>query len=126
MYYAHRCNNETTYQIIHYYNGGSRILQPDQHDYLAWIANGGSPIIEAAGRFLSVVDGALVIDPNKDTVLAAEEAARVEAEIKANLREIDSRSIRSLREYIAKKGDASEYLKTYEAKAGVERTKLVK
>jgi len=68
----------------------------------------------------------LVVDPNEDAILVAEEAARVEAEIKANLREIDSRSIRSLREYIAKKGDASEYLKTYEAKAGVERTKLVK
>jgi cell division protein FtsB len=78
--YAHRYTDETNYQVIEYYPGGSRILPHDQHDYLAWVALGNTPTIEAAGRFLSVVDGVLVVDPNKDTILAAEEAAR-QAEI---------------------------------------------
>jgi len=77
MHCAHRYSTETSYQIIHYFTGGSRILRPHQHDYLAWIANGGVPTIEADGRFLSVVNGELVVDPNKDTILAGEEAARV-------------------------------------------------
>ena len=78
--YAHRYTDETTYQVIEYYPGGSRPISHDQHDYLAWVAAGGVPAIEAAGRFLSVVDGWLVVDPNKATILAAEEAAR-QAEI---------------------------------------------
>ncbi len=122
--YAHRYIDENTYQIIHHFIGGERILQPDQHDYLAWIAAGNVPMIEAAGRFLSVVDGKLIVDPNKDMILVAEEAARVEATIKAKLREIDISSIRSLREYVASKADAPQYLKDYEAAAVAERRKL--
>jgi len=78
--YAHRYTDETNYQVIEYFTGGSRILPHDQHDYLDWVAAGGVPTIEAAGRFLSVVDGVLVVDPNKAAILAAEEAAR-QAEI---------------------------------------------
>ncbi len=156
MYYAHRYTDQTAYEIIHYFNGGSRILQPDQHDYLAWVAAGNKPTVEADGRFLSVVEGKLVVDPikdatlfienatpsdrrflsiinnsvvvdpNKNTILAAEAAARVEAEIKANLREIDLRSIRSIREYLVLKEDASMYLKSYEDAAILERVKLAK
>ena len=78
--FTHRYTDETTYQVIEKWNGGERILPHDQHDYLAWVAAGGVPTIEAAGRFLSVVDGVLVVDPNKAAILAAEEAAR-QAEI---------------------------------------------
>lgn len=45
--------------------------------------------------------------------------------IKANLREIDLKSIRSIQEYLAEKEDASEYLKKYEGEAILERAKLV-
>lgn len=75
--FTHRYTDEMTYQVIEYYQGGSRILPHDQHDYLAWVAEGNVPAIEAGGRFLSVVDGVLVVDPNKTSILAAEEAARV-------------------------------------------------
>jgi len=74
--YTHRFSGETTYQVVEYYNGGSRIISHDQHDYLTWCET-NTPTIEAAGRFLSVVDGVLVVDPNKTSILAAEEAARL-------------------------------------------------
>ena len=78
--YAKKYTDETNYQVVEKWAGGERIIPHDQHDYLAWVAAGGVPTIEAAGRFLSVVDGVLVVDPNKATILAAEEAAR-QAEI---------------------------------------------
>jgi len=78
--YAHRYDTETEYQVIEKYSGGERLIVHDQHDYLAWLAAGGIPTIEAAGRFLSVVNGVLVVDPNKATILAAEEAARIAEE----------------------------------------------
>jgi hypothetical protein len=124
--YAHRYIDENTYQVIHYFNGGSRILRSDQHDYLAWLASGNVPTIEAAGRFLSVVDGKLIVDPEKDSILTAEAAARAESAIKAALREIDISSIRSIREQLAKLPDASQYLKDYEAQAISERAKFKK
>jgi hypothetical protein len=62
--------------IAHYDDGDERIVDHAQHDYLAWRAAGGIPIIEAAGRFLSVVDNQLVVNPQKASILAAEQAAR--------------------------------------------------
>jgi hypothetical protein len=115
--YAKRYKTETDYQIIHYYNGGSRVIPPDQHDYLDWLAAGGVPMIETAGRFLSIVDGQLVVDPNKAAILAAEETAKKVNEAKQALAAIDIKSIRSIREYIAAKEDAPKYLKDYEAEA---------
>ena len=78
--FTHRYTDETTYQVVEKWAGGERVLPHDQHDYLEWVALGNVPPIEANGRFLSVVDGVLVVDPNKATILAAEEAAR-QAEI---------------------------------------------
>jgi F0F1-type ATP synthase epsilon subunit len=75
--YVKQYNTETEYQVIEYYQGGSRIISHNQHDYLEWVALGNIPTVEAAGRFLSVVNGVLVVDPNKASILAAEEAARV-------------------------------------------------
>ena len=124
--YAHRYSTETDYQVVEHCTGFDRILLPgdNQTDYLSWVAGGGIPTIEANGRFLSVVDNQLVVDPNKDAILAAEEVARAEAPIKAALREIDISSIRSLREYVATQEDAPQYLKDYESAAIVERAKL--
>ena len=68
--YANRYIDENTFLVVQYYNGGSRILQPDQHDYLTWVAAGNKPTIEAEGRFLSVINGKLVVDPNKDSIIA--------------------------------------------------------
>jgi hypothetical protein len=122
--YAHRYTDENTFQVIQYYNGGSRVIPADQHDYLDWLAAGGVPVIEAAGRFLSVVDNKLVVDPNKDSILAAEAAATEIEQTKRELREIDIKSIRSIREYITSKADAPQYLKDYEAQAIEKRGKI--
>ena len=59
--------------------------------------------------------------------IQAEEAAQANVEAtKAKLREIDLKSIRSIREWIAKQTDAPQYLKDYEAKAIEARAKLGK
>ena len=47
-------------------------------------------------------------------------------EAKAKLAEIDLKSIRSIREYIAAKPDAPAYLKAYEAQAIAERAVIIK
>jgi hypothetical protein len=80
--FAHRYISETEYQVIEHTGTGERIIPHDQHDYLAWLALGNTPTIEAEGRFLSIVNGALVVDPNKASVLAAEEATRVAEEVR--------------------------------------------
>ncbi len=48
------------------------------------------------------------------------------AQIKAELSEIDIKSIRSIREYISKQSDAPEYLKQYENEATEKRLKIKK
>uniref|UniRef100_A0A6M3XVG4 Uncharacterized protein n=1 Tax=viral metagenome TaxID=1070528 RepID=A0A6M3XVG4_9ZZZZ len=62
---------------------------------------------------------------------AIQEAERVRnydpsIEVKAKLAEIDLKSIRAIREYLAAKPDAPAYLKTYEAQAIAERTIITK
>lgn len=55
------------------------------------------------------------------------EAYKTEQEnaiVKAELYEIDQKSIRAIREYIAAQKDAPEYLKQYEAEATEKRAKL--
>ena len=47
-----------------------------------------------------------------------------DVQIKAELAEIDQKSIRSIREWIAQQIDAPEFLKQYEAEAAEKRTKL--
>ena len=48
------------------------------------------------------------------------------AQIKAELSEIDIKSIRSIREYISKQANAPEYLKQYEIEATEKRLKIKK
>jgi hypothetical protein len=85
--YAKRYSSETEYQVIHYFtsfpsgNLGEIVIPSNDPSYLSWLNAGGIPKIEAVGRFLSVVDNQLVVDPNKDSILAAEAAAaQVEAD----------------------------------------------
>jgi hypothetical protein len=64
------------------------------------------------------VDGEWVEDAVQVAAIAAEAA-------KKKLAEIDLSSIRSIREYIAAKPDAPQYIKDYELQAISERDKLV-
>jgi hypothetical protein len=70
------------------------------------------------------VDGEWVEDPAiLSAQAAAADLAATEA-IKTKLKEIDIASIRSIREYIAAKPDAPQYVKDYELQAISERDKL--
>jgi hypothetical protein len=69
------------------------------------------------------------IKPTEEECLAVlpsvqEKIASREDVVKARLAEIDLKSIRSLREWVAKQPDAPEFIKTYEAEAVTERSKL--
>lgn len=64
-----------------------------------------------------LVDGEWVLD---DAVIKA----RQEEEIKAKLAEIDLKSIRSIREWVAAQANAPQYVKDFEAEAVAERVKL--
>jgi hypothetical protein len=86
--FAHRYTDENTYEVVEYFDGGSRVLPPDQHDYLAWLAAGNTPMIEAAGRFLSVVNEALVVNPSKATILAMEAPVLLRQAVVAAVQEL--------------------------------------
>jgi len=80
----------------------------------------------------TIENQAIVADviANYDTLVAdyqaEQEKAKQDAETKAKLAEIDLKSIRPIREYLAAKPDAPEYLKTYEAQAIAERAVITK
>ena len=123
MLFTHRYTTPTTYQVVEYYQGGSRILPHDQHDYLKWCET-NTPAIEASGRFLSVVDGVLVVDPNMETILAAEKKAADNNIVYAKLVEIDQKSIRGIREWIVLQPTAEKFTKDLETEATAERAKI--
>jgi hypothetical protein len=65
---------------------------------------------------------------NYDTLasayLASEAVKKADEEIQTNLKEIDLKSIRSLREWVVAQPDAPTYIKDFEIKAADERIKL--
>lgn len=85
----------------------------DEEDADAWRRPDWTP--------LSAADAAGIINPPKTQAeLDAEQSAAALAE----LREIDLASIRSMREYIASKADAPQYLKDKEAAAIAARARV--
>jgi hypothetical protein len=72
---------------------------------------------EQGGQIGDLWDGKEFITPPPDPAIAI-------AAAEATLKEIDLKSIRSMREWIAKQPDAPAYLTTYEAEATAEREKL--
>ena len=94
-YYTHLWLDLDLYEVVEHFDfGGSRIIPHDQHDYLAWVAIPNIPENVAGGRFVTIVDGQVVIDPDREAILAAEAAAQAiidadtisrAADIQANL-----------------------------------------
>lgn len=79
-------------------------------------------------QYLADVAAGAVVDPFDYVAEDARQAAAAEAfndeTVKAKLSDIDLRSIRAIREYIASKADAPQVLKDLEAKAIAERQML--
>lgn len=69
------------------------------------------------------IDGHFLVFEARSIVEAIRATMKAEA-AKARLAEIDLKSIRSIREWVAKQPDAPEFIKTYEAEAVAERAKL--
>ncbi len=83
-WYVHLWLDQGIYEVVEHWDwGGSRVIPHDQHDYMVWVAAGNIPINEAGGRFVAIVDGQVVIDPNRDAILAAEAAAAAQAAVDA-------------------------------------------
>ena len=77
MYYAHQYSSENTFQVAKYFDdGSSQNVAPEDPGYQKWVAEGNVPKLETKARFLSVVDGRVVSDPNMKKILAEEEATR--------------------------------------------------
>lgn len=83
-----------------------------------WNSIGDGPTREAVKKWLNDGNPALPKDPPT--------LDEQNAPVHASLREIDFKSIRSLREYIASKADAPQILKDHETAAKAERAKLKK
>jgi len=94
MYYAHQYLSENTFQVAKYFDdGSSQNVSPDDPNYRQWIAAGNTPKLETRSRFLSIVDGKVIVDPNKQSILAKEEAERsdnqtTESLIQSKMREL--------------------------------------
>lgn len=84
------------------------------------------PTEENADWKAYMADDSKVVEPfdyaAEDARQAAGEAAKKAAEAKAKLAEIDLRSIRAIREYIAAKPDSPQEIRDRETEAVAERT----
>lgn len=61
-------------------NGIQRIVDEDQPRYVAWLALGNLPTPTAGDRFVTIVEGTPVIDPNRTATLTAEKWVEVRRE----------------------------------------------
>lgn len=79
-------------------------------------------------QYLADVKAGAIVEPFDYAAEDARQAAAAEANkaeaVKAKLADIDLRSIRAIREYLAAKPDAPKVLKDREAEATLERAKL--
>lgn len=102
-------SNFTTIQL--YDDGFERVVPNDSHDLTSWISEGHTPEkkLNTTDRFLSIVNNEIIVDPNKDQILADEAAAQalLDAENQAiqeynqivdTLKAIDVNTVRSVRE----------------------------
>jgi hypothetical protein len=110
MRYEHQYLDVNTYQVEGYFDDGSRHVPVEDPGYLAWKA-AGVPMVKVIGKYLIIENGVVVADPNKAAIIAGEESAARDRSAKAILKDIDLKSIRSIREYIATKEDAPTILK---------------
>jgi hypothetical protein len=111
--------------VIQYSEWGYEVVfpvpQPDhtKYQYCVEVA----PEISVKGTWQQVWEVRDMDQEQKDAVDAAEKKAESDT-AEATLKEIDLKSIRSMREWIAKQPDAPVYLTAYEAEAVAEREKL--
>jgi hypothetical protein len=95
-------------------------LQVVQNDGVKLINNVATQIWSVVAKFES--------QEEVDTYLAGikeKEDLEISNQAKERLRELDIKSIRSIREYLSSKEDAPQYLKDFEIKATDERIKII-
>lgn len=79
---------------------------------------------EIGNPVFKVVDGKIIETTAHAAKLEAYKIERANEIVKAELQGIDIKSIRSIREWIAKQPDAPEFIKQYESEAIEKRAKL--
>lgn len=100
--------------------GGAWKVVPDMVGVEFWDAAGQKQKIKNRGEGLP--EGASLVEP--EAVKAARIVAESNAAAMAELLDIDLKSIRAMREYIAAKADAPQFLKNHETAAQAARAKL--
>ena len=72
-YYTYEFTDEKNYRVVeHFPWGESRVVPTDSHDLAAWIAKGNIPEKVSGDRFVSIVKGEPVVDPEKSETLKRE------------------------------------------------------
>lgn len=83
--YKHIYTDETNYRI--WEDDENRYVDPVYYKYQEFLAEGGIPEKASGARFVSIVDGEVVVDPQKDSILAEENRINTIATYKNNARQ---------------------------------------
>jgi len=84
--YKHQYYNEKNYIVLEVWPGGGRIIdKPEQYaPYLKWCET-NTPEKISGDRFVSIVNNAVVIDPQKETILAQEDQLRKDMKLREEI-----------------------------------------
>ena len=77
-YYTHLYYNPTDitkYKVIAHYDNGS-FRPTDPHNEIDWIALGNTPAKVSGNRFISIENNEVIVNPEMDAILAAEQVQR--------------------------------------------------
>lgn len=99
-------------------------IPPEQYRLDGLEVRWASPVFDTKINRAIVADVMASYDALADAYIAEQEQAERVTAIKGRLKEIDGKSIRSIREWIAAQPTAPQWVKDYDAEASVEREKL--
>lgn len=73
MKYYHEYIDEINFRIIQEFDWGERRVVPaTKQSYLDWINDGNVPEIISGDRFVSIINGIYIIDPDRDSIIESE------------------------------------------------------
>ena len=87
-------NNLTKYRIVDVDN--NRSVDEGYYLYQEWLKDGNTPEKISGDRFVSIVNNAVVIDPQKETILAQEDQLRKDMKLREEIAASDWKVLRHL------------------------------
>ncbi|MFA5014330.1 MAG: hypothetical protein WC549_02140 [Actinomycetota bacterium] len=105
--------SETAYYVYEKWEtGGGRVIDHEKYGpYLKFLIDGGVPDVESGSVFVYILNGRPYVVPNKDEILAAEEAAEKarlkDEQLREELRATDWKVLRHLEQITLAPKDAT-------------------